>query len=129
MENCIMECQLFPGFFNARKFVKNSLCHRDFVVHLQGETCCWVCNTCLDYEYMMDEYTCKDCGVGRWPNRNKTACYDIEVRGVFFHWFDFKHSCHIQTKPYPATEFHLPPSPCPRFLFLEWMSFQGKIKK
>ncbi|XP_023338104.1 metabotropic glutamate receptor, partial [Eurytemora carolleeae] len=45
----------------------------------EGETCCWVCNTCLDYEYMVDEYTCQDCGVGRWPIANKSACFDIEV--------------------------------------------------
>ena len=45
----------------------------------QGETCCWVCNDCLAYEYMEDEYTCTDCGVGRWPNHNKSSCFDIEV--------------------------------------------------
>ena len=60
--------------------VINKHMHRIFFEQvIQGETCCWVCNDCLAYEYMEDEYTCTDCGVGRWPNHNKSSCFDIEV--------------------------------------------------
>ena len=31
----------------------------------EGETCCWVCTTCRAYEFVADEFTCVDCGVGR----------------------------------------------------------------
>ena len=31
----------------------------------EGETCCWVCTTCRAYEFVADEFTCLDCGVGR----------------------------------------------------------------
>ena len=31
----------------------------------EGETCCWVCTRCQDFEYQVDEFNCEDCGVGR----------------------------------------------------------------
>ena len=31
------------------------------------------------YEYLEDEFTCVDCGRGRWPDGNMTGCYDIQV--------------------------------------------------
>ena len=29
---------------------------------------------------MKDEYTCEDCGHGRWPYDDKLSCYDLEVQ-------------------------------------------------
>ena len=31
------------------------------------------------YEYLEDQFTCVDCGRGRWPDGNMTGCYDIQV--------------------------------------------------
>ncbi|XP_070557632.1 metabotropic glutamate receptor 6-like [Ptychodera flava] len=42
-----------------------------------GEKCCWVCTKCEEFEYLTDESTCEDCGMGFWPNATKTGCYEI----------------------------------------------------
>lgn len=42
-----------------------------------GDHCCWICKTCAPYEFLPDEFSCQDCGVGRWPIPNKTSCYDL----------------------------------------------------
>lgn len=42
-----------------------------------GDHCCWICKTCAPYEYLPDEFNCRDCGIGRWPHPNKTSCYDL----------------------------------------------------
>uniref|UniRef100_A0A0N5AI31 G_PROTEIN_RECEP_F3_4 domain-containing protein n=1 Tax=Syphacia muris TaxID=451379 RepID=A0A0N5AI31_9BILA len=41
------------------------------------ETCCWACSKCEDYEYLVNETTCMDCGEGRLPTPNRTSCYTI----------------------------------------------------
>ncbi|XP_069988823.1 metabotropic glutamate receptor isoform X1 [Penaeus vannamei] len=43
----------------------------------QGDTCCWICTPCKDWEMMVGEFTCKDCGPGRWPYEDKMGCYDL----------------------------------------------------
>lgn len=45
-----------------------------------GDTCCWICQKCMDFEFMLDKFTCQDCGNGRWPHPNKTKCYDLEMK-------------------------------------------------
>ena len=45
----------------------------------EGEKCCWVCTRCQDHEFVVDEFRCEDCGVGRWPHPNKSSCFNIEV--------------------------------------------------
>lgn len=47
---------------------------------LQGDTCCWVCDNCEEYEYVYDENTCRDCGPGRWPHEDKLSCFDLEIQ-------------------------------------------------
>ncbi|XP_077985666.1 metabotropic glutamate receptor 8-like [Glandiceps talaboti] len=42
-----------------------------------GEKCCWVCTKCEQHEYLLDESTCEDCGLGNWPNDTRTGCYEI----------------------------------------------------
>lgn len=44
------------------------------------DTCCWICIKCQDWEYLYDEYTCKDCGLGRWPSATKRSCFDLELQ-------------------------------------------------
>lgn len=36
----------------------------------KGEvSCCWICTACKDNEYVQDEFTCKACELGWWPDR------------------------------------------------------------
>lgn len=42
-----------------------------------GDHCCWICKTCAPYEFLPDEFSCKDCGIGRWPVANKTSCFEL----------------------------------------------------
>ena len=46
----------------------------------QGDTCCWVCDLCEEYEYVYDEKTCKDCEAGYWPHADKRGCYPLPVK-------------------------------------------------
>lgn len=48
----------------------------------QGDTCCWVCDLCEEYEYVYDEFTCKDCGHGHWPHEDKKACFALPVKHI-----------------------------------------------
>lgn len=47
---------------------------------LQGDTCCWICDKCEEFEYVLDEFTCKDCGYGHWPYPDKKSCYQLDYR-------------------------------------------------
>ncbi|KAI6218429.1 G-PROTEIN-RECEP-F3-4 domain-containing protein [Aphelenchoides besseyi] len=42
------------------------------------ELCCWACSKCEDYEYLVNETTCADCGVGRLPNPDRKSCFYIK---------------------------------------------------
>lgn len=48
-------------------------------VCVQGDTCCWICDKCEDYEYVYDEFTCRDCGPGYWPYSDKLSCYPLPL--------------------------------------------------
>ncbi|PRD36538.1 UNVERIFIED_CONTAM: mGluR [Trichonephila clavipes] len=43
-----------------------------------GDVCCWICHECHPWEYVVDEFTCMDCGHGRWPYPHKQSCYDLD---------------------------------------------------
>ncbi|XP_076043149.1 metabotropic glutamate receptor-like [Oratosquilla oratoria] len=43
----------------------------------QGDTCCWICSSCKAWEMVADEFTCRDCGDGRWPFEDKLSCYEL----------------------------------------------------
>ena len=45
----------------------------------QDEHCCWVCGKCEDYEFLPNETSCMDCGIGNWPTRDRTECFDLAV--------------------------------------------------
>lgn len=32
-------------------------------------SCCWICTACKENEYVQDEFTCKACELGWWPNK------------------------------------------------------------
>uniref|UniRef100_A0A8D2GHK9 Glutamate metabotropic receptor 1 n=1 Tax=Theropithecus gelada TaxID=9565 RepID=A0A8D2GHK9_THEGE len=47
----------------------------------KGEvSCCWICTACKENEYVQDEFTCKACDLGWWPNADLTGCEPIPVR-------------------------------------------------
>ncbi|KAK1170816.1 metabotropic glutamate receptor 1-like isoform X1 [Acipenser oxyrinchus oxyrinchus] len=47
----------------------------------KGEvSCCWICTACKENEFVQDEFTCKACDLGWWPNEELTGCEQIVVR-------------------------------------------------
>ncbi|KAG5846489.1 hypothetical protein ANANG_G00115510 [Anguilla anguilla] len=47
----------------------------------KGEvSCCWICTTCKDNEYVQDEFTCKACELGWWPDQDLEECQPIPLR-------------------------------------------------
>ena len=50
----------------------------------EGVTCCWICTECKPYEFVKDEYTCEDCGLGRWPHKDMRQCYSLQEQ--YMHW-------------------------------------------
>ncbi|XP_067127644.1 metabotropic glutamate receptor 3-like isoform X1 [Centruroides vittatus] len=46
-------------------------------LQLEGDTCCWLCTNCSQYQYLPDEYHCKDCPLGTLPSFTKTTCIPI----------------------------------------------------
>ncbi|XP_052086122.1 metabotropic glutamate receptor-like isoform X1 [Mytilus californianus] len=39
--------------------------------------CCWMCIKCKEYQYLKDEFTCKECGYGEWPDLDKKGCHSL----------------------------------------------------
>ncbi|XP_053162207.1 metabotropic glutamate receptor 5 isoform X2 [Hemicordylus capensis] len=53
----------------------------------KGEvSCCWTCTRCKENEFVFDEYTCKACELGSWPNPELTGCNLIPVK--YLRWGD-----------------------------------------
>ncbi|XP_026866999.2 metabotropic glutamate receptor 1b isoform X2 [Electrophorus electricus] len=47
----------------------------------KGEvSCCWICTACKDNEYVQDEFTCKACELGWWPDEELQGCEPIPLR-------------------------------------------------
>ncbi|XP_017555391.1 metabotropic glutamate receptor 1b isoform X3 [Pygocentrus nattereri] len=47
----------------------------------KGEvSCCWICTACKDNEYVQDEFTCKACELGWWPDEELQGCKPIPLR-------------------------------------------------
>jgi len=57
-------------------------CEPGMIKKQQGDTCCWVCDQCEAYEFVYDEYTCMDCGLGFWPHPDKRGCYRLPVNHI-----------------------------------------------
>uniref|UniRef100_A0A8C5RDQ9 Glutamate metabotropic receptor 2 n=1 Tax=Laticauda laticaudata TaxID=8630 RepID=A0A8C5RDQ9_LATLA len=51
-----------------------------------GDMCCWICIPCQPYEFLLDELTCRDCGLGYWPNTTLNGCYELPQE--YIHWKD-----------------------------------------
>ncbi|XP_026871324.2 metabotropic glutamate receptor 1 isoform X1 [Electrophorus electricus] len=47
----------------------------------KGEvSCCWICTTCKDNEYVQDEFTCKACELGWWPDEELAGCEPLPLK-------------------------------------------------
>ncbi|XP_066536457.1 metabotropic glutamate receptor 1b [Hoplias malabaricus] len=47
----------------------------------KGEvSCCWICTACKDNEFVQDEFTCKACELGWWPDEELHGCEPIPLR-------------------------------------------------
>ncbi|XP_078518360.1 metabotropic glutamate receptor 2 [Lissotriton helveticus] len=51
-----------------------------------GDMCCWICIPCQPFQYLLDEYTCKDCDLGYWPNETLNGCYELPQE--YIRWKD-----------------------------------------
>ncbi|XP_063072328.1 metabotropic glutamate receptor 2-like [Engraulis encrasicolus] len=51
-----------------------------------GDVCCWICIPCQAHQYLLDEFTCQDCGFGEWPLANLTGCFELPEE--YIHWSD-----------------------------------------
>ncbi|EDV90912.1 metabotropic glutamate receptor [Drosophila grimshawi] len=55
-------------------------CEAGMIKKQQGDTCCWICDSCEPYEYVYDEFTCRDCGPGLWPYPDKLSCFALNIQ-------------------------------------------------
>lgn len=44
---------------------------------LEGDTCCWLCTNCSQYQYLPNEFTCADCAQGTLPDEGKRRCVPL----------------------------------------------------
>ncbi|KAM4650917.1 metabotropic glutamate receptor 2 isoform 2-T2 [Discoglossus pictus] len=62
-------------------------CKKNEVKSMQpGDVCCWICIPCQPHEFLLDQFTCKDCGLGYWPNEELTGCYELPQE--YIRWRD-----------------------------------------
>ncbi|XP_077139184.1 metabotropic glutamate receptor 1 isoform X1 [Ranitomeya variabilis] len=55
----------------------------------KGEvSCCWICTPCKENEFVQDEFTCKACDLGWWPNPGLTGCEPIVIK--YLQWSDIE---------------------------------------
>ncbi|XP_073349208.1 metabotropic glutamate receptor 1 [Pagrus major] len=53
----------------------------------KGEvSCCWICTTCKDNEIVQDEFTCKACDLGWWPDDELAGCQPLPLK--YLDWAD-----------------------------------------
>uniref|UniRef100_A0A8C5I438 Metabotropic glutamate receptor 1 n=1 Tax=Gouania willdenowi TaxID=441366 RepID=A0A8C5I438_GOUWI len=53
----------------------------------KGEvSCCWICTTCKDNEIVQDEFTCKACELGWWPDDELSGCQPLPLK--YLDWAD-----------------------------------------
>ncbi|XP_076129316.1 metabotropic glutamate receptor 1-like [Alosa pseudoharengus] len=51
----------------------------------KGEvSCCWICTTCKDNEIVQDEFTCRACDLGWWPDEDLQFCEPLPL--MYLEW-------------------------------------------
>lgn len=58
----------------------------------KDEVCCWACSKCEDYEYLINEIACMDCGLGHWPTTDRKACFDLSINHLKYMRWNTWHS-------------------------------------
>lgn len=61
-----------PNF--PRSFCSEPCTRGQAKLKLEGDTCCWLCTNCSQYQYLPDDFHCEDCPLGTLPIENKTGC-------------------------------------------------------
>ncbi|KAM9327041.1 metabotropic glutamate receptor 7 [Gastrophryne carolinensis] len=51
----------------------------------KGMPCCWQCDPCDGYKYLLDEVTCFRCDFSMRPNKNHTGCDPIPIIKLEWH--------------------------------------------
>ncbi|XP_018418053.1 PREDICTED: metabotropic glutamate receptor 7 [Nanorana parkeri] len=51
----------------------------------KGMPCCWQCDPCDGYKYLLDEVTCFRCDFSMRPNKNRTGCDPIPIIKLEWH--------------------------------------------
>ncbi|XP_037567084.1 metabotropic glutamate receptor 2 [Dermacentor silvarum] len=47
-------------------------------LQLEGDTCCWLCSNCSQYQFLADEFHCRDCPLGTVPDpESKARCLPL----------------------------------------------------
>ncbi|XP_017853726.1 metabotropic glutamate receptor [Drosophila busckii] len=79
-----LELNLDTVVWNREKDIPTSACslpcEAGMIKKQQGDTCCWICDSCETYEYVYDEFTCRDCGPGFWPYPDKLSCFALNIQ-------------------------------------------------
>ncbi len=71
--------ELWVEIGTGRKvFLHFSTCFVHQVIRKGEVSCCWICTACKDNEYVQDEFTCKACELGWWPDE------ELEGRLTYF---------------------------------------------
>ncbi|XP_076361004.1 metabotropic glutamate receptor 3-like [Tachypleus tridentatus] len=81
-ENELRFKQEDPGF--PRSFCSEPCQQGQRKLQREGDTCCWLCTDCSEYEYLEDEYTCRVCPWGTLPSTAKTNCLPIPEEFLYF---------------------------------------------
>ncbi|XP_068601676.1 metabotropic glutamate receptor 5b [Brachionichthys hirsutus] len=80
--------EIWPTKDTVIKSVCSEPCDKGQIkVIRKGEvSCCWTCTPCKENEFVFDEYTCRACELGYWPNHGLTGCDAIPVE--YLRWGD-----------------------------------------
>uniref|UniRef100_A0A672GEE5 Metabotropic glutamate receptor 5 n=1 Tax=Salarias fasciatus TaxID=181472 RepID=A0A672GEE5_SALFA len=80
--------EIWPNKDSMIKSVCSEPCDKGQIkVIRKGEvSCCWTCTPCKENEFVFDEYTCRACELGSWPNDGLTGCDPIPVE--YLRWGD-----------------------------------------
>lgn len=70
-------------WFDGQQQTPNSICSetckKGEIKNIESVQCCWICRPCKIYEITVDDFTCRDCGEGRYPNEDRRSCYEVQV--------------------------------------------------
>ncbi|VDO27430.1 unnamed protein product [Onchocerca flexuosa] len=72
----ISQCSLPCPIGYRKQLIKISFIVYPLII-ATDEICCWACGKCEDYEFLINETTCVDCGEGWWPTADRKSCFNL----------------------------------------------------